>query len=41
MLCFSFVSTTAEIKRDKDKAFIEHYEKVEVIWAFQRKEEEE
>lgn len=36
MLCFSFASIVFEIKRDKEKAFIEHYEKVEVIWDFWR-----
>lgn len=34
MLCLFFKSAVGVIKRDKDKAFVEHYEIVGVIWTF-------
>lgn len=33
MLRLFFRSAVGEIKRNKDKAFVEHYEIVGVIWA--------
>lgn len=34
MLCLFFKSSAVQIKRVKDKAFVELYEIVGVIWAF-------